>query len=66
MVKRKVLDSWGTGVSFDEGMHAGSVTIATWSVWCVGATLVGSLDGLHLNPRANKPARAPRKRLPAA
>ena len=66
VVTRKVLDGAHADVVFEEYGFGGKVTKATWSVWCVGATLVGSEDGLHLNPRANKPARPRRKRLPAA
>lgn len=61
IVTRNVVDGAYADVIFEEEEYGGKVTKATWSVWCVGATLVGSTDGLHLNPRANKPARAPRK-----
>ena len=61
---RNVVET-GTHIMFEEKNGVvGKIGRSTWSVWCVGATLVNSADGLYLNPRANKPVRAPRKRMP--
>jgi hypothetical protein len=61
---RNVVET-GAYIRFEEKNGVvGKIGRSTWSVWCVGATLVNSADELHLNSRANKPVRAPRKRTP--